>query len=216
MIKVTDAVYEILSSSDEELELMRQGLLNLSAFADKIHPQVEAKTWKKVKRATIIVALSRLQKNLPQIPALRPTIHLDELSLKSPLADVTFEKNRRTLERSRSLSAFLVQHNPHFFTITQGMNEVTIIVSQEQLEITLEYFDSKPKALFKDLVGVTVKFSERYIQQPNVIYTILSLLAAKRVNIVEIVSTYTELTVVIDQGELNLAVETLNTLFRRK
>src|SRR5258708_907078 len=145
MIKIADIVREIVESSDNELELMRSGLLNLSAFAAKIQPLIEEKAWKKVQKSTIVVALSRLQQKLPEISPLRPVIHIHELSVKSPLVDITYEKTRQSLEQSRSLSAFLSQQNPQFFTVTQGMNEVTIVVSQEQLELTLEYFDAEPK-----------------------------------------------------------------------
>jgi aspartokinase len=216
MIKISDIVHDILQSSNIELEAMRLGVLNLSAFAEKIHAQVEEKAWKSVKKTTIVVALARLQKKLALIPPLQPKVILDELSVKTPLADITFEKTRQTIEQSRSLSAFLAQHNPQFFTITQGINELTIVVSQEQLDLTLDYFDAQPKSLFKDLVGVTVKFSEKYIPEPNVIYAILSAVAAQRINITEVISTYTELTLIVNSAELDVIIKTLNQFFLKK
>lgn len=213
MLKVSTIVNNLLQSSELGLEAMRSGILNLSSYADSIHKQVEKETQKNVKKATIVVALSRLQKNLKNIPSLRPVVYLEELSVKSPLADVTFEKIQATIEKSRSLAALLYQHDPQFFTITQGINELTIVVSQEQLDLTLEHFGTQPKALSTNLVGITVRFSQKYISEPNVIYSILSTLAAKRVNITEIISTYTELTVIVQQSQLEVTIQTLNQFF---
>jgi len=214
MLKVSEITQDILQSADLELEAMRKGVLNLSAYAEQIHDEVENRTFKKVKKTTIVVALSRLQTRLSNIPTLQPQIYLDKLSVKSPLVTITYEKTRQSLEQSRSLSVFLSHHDPQFITITQGTDELTIIVSQDQLDTTLEYFDAEPKAVCHNLVGVTVQFTEKYLSQPNVIYTILAALAGKRINIIEIVSTYTELTVIIEQAQLEVAIRTLNRFFR--
>jgi aspartokinase len=213
MIKVSDIVSELLYSTDLELEAMRKGLLNLSAYAEQIHPEVEKRAWKEVKKTTIVVALSRLQAKVAQVAPLRPQVNLNELSVKSPLADITFEKTQHSIKQSRSLSAILSKFDPQFLTITQGINEITVVVSQDQVDVVLQHFQTKPKATFADLVGVTVSFSEKYLAEPNVIYAVLSALASKRINIVEIVSTYTELSVIIGKTQLELCIQTLNQFF---
>ncbi len=213
MIKISDIVQDILSASDLELEAMRQGVLNLSAYAEKIHPEVEKRAWKTVQKTTIVVALSRLQLKLSKISPLRPKIVLRELTVKSPLADITYEKTRETIKQSRSLSTIFSQAEAPFLTVTQGMNEITVIVSQDQLVAVMAHISVKPKSLFRDLVGITVTFSEKYLLEPNVIYAILAALAGKRINIIEIVSTYTELSVIISQSQVDLCIQTLNQFF---
>ncbi len=213
MLKVSEIVKDILSSSDIELEAMRAGILNLSAYAAKIQPEVEKRCWKPVQKTTIVVALSRLQVGVAKIAPLKPVIKFTELSVKSPLAEITFEKTLHSIQQSRTLSSFLQKHEPAFLTITQGINEITVIVSQEQELRVIKHFATPPKASFVNLVGVTVSFSEKYLREPNVIYTVLSALAGQRVNIIEIVSTYTELSVIIDQKQLELCITTLNQFF---
>lgn len=213
MLKISDAVKEILESSDTELEAMRSGVLNLSAYAAEIQNTVEKKTFKKVQKTTIVVALSRLQPKVGKLAPLKPAVHLNQLSVKSSLADITFEKNEHTFKQSRSLSAFLSKSEPQFLTITQGINEITVIVSEDQAELVLRHFHIKPKALYRELVGLTVTFSEKYLSEPNVIYAILASLAGKRVNIIEIVSTLTELSVIIHQTQLEASIHILNEKF---
>lgn len=215
MIKVSDIVYEILQGSETALEAMRLGVLNLRAFARQIQPQVEAKTFKTVKIGTIVVALFRISKRLDSIDPLQPHIILEELSIKSPLSDVTFENTRENARLAHTFSRLLGDSDGYFFTITQGVNEITIIVSDNLKPKLLRHFAHKPKSIFENLVGVNVRFGEQYLSQPNVIYAILAKLAAKRINVIEIVSTYTGLMLVIENKEMELAISQLNGLFKK-
>ena len=210
MLKISDAVAEILFSSDLALEALRSGILNLSAYAAQILPQVEATTYKTVQVPSIVVALSRIAKTLDQSASLKPKVQLDEISIKSPLCDLTFEKTTQTLHQARTLAHHLDIQNQHFLTMTQGVNEITIIATQEYRAEILEHFKTPPKQMFSELVGVSMRFSETYLSEPNVIYTLLSFLAVKRINLIEIISTYTELTVVIEQKQMQLALLALN------
>lgn len=211
MIKIIDTVFELLSASPVALEALRANVLNLSAYAEQIHGQVEAKTFKPVKKATIVVALSRLAKKVDGIPPLQPPISLHELSIKTPLVDITYDKTEISSGTLRSLPQKISQAS--FLTFTEGINEVTIIASEDAKEKILGHFQTKPKAVFVDLVGVSSTFSEADLFQPNIIYGILAILAGKRINIVEIVSTYTELTIIIEKNDLEKTVQVLRGFF---
>jgi aspartokinase len=52
--------------------------------------------------------------------------------------------------------------------------------------------------LNKDLGAVTVRFGHDVLQIPNVTFEVLKLVALNNINIIEIVSTSQELTLVID------------------
>ncbi len=216
MLKIAEVVEEILTESDLATEALRQGVLNLSAYADQIHSEVERRTWKAVRRPTIVVALSRIAQRINQVAHLVPSVHLDQLSIKSPVCDVTYERTRENSEFARSLVLQLERNENHFLTVTEGVNEITVLASEDQYQRILDHFPPQPVAQYRDLVAITVTFSNNYIPEPNVIYAILTRLAAKRVNLIEIVSTYTALTMVIERKEMETAVNQLNTLFKDK
>ncbi len=214
MRKISDIVFELLQASETALESMRAGILNFSAYAEFVQPEVEKLAWKPVKKTTIVVALSRIAKSMEELHALRPQVVLDELSIKSPLCDITYEKTKHTAKQIRTLSQELGDKENTFLIVTQGMSEITIITLEEDEQKITRHFSHPPKSIYRDLVGVSVRFSEQYLIQPNVIYSILSLLAAKRVNLIEIVSTYTELTMVIEKREMEVAITALNRSFK--
>lgn len=207
MLKVIDAVKNVISSDEVAIEAMRSGILNFSAYSELIHKKIENLTFKEVKKTTIVVALSRMAQKIYDVTPLKTQVKFDEISIKSPLVDITFDKTPENIAILRSLIEKISQNK--FLTFTEGINELTIIASADQKETILENFKSKPKITIENLVGLSLRFSDNYINEPNVIYSILSLLASKRINLSEVVSTYTELTLVISENDLDKAIKAL-------
>lgn len=213
MRTVTDSVRHILFSSDTALEALRNGILNLSAYAHLISPQVEQETWKSVKTGTITVALSRIASEVTAISPLRPKVRITNLSIQSDLCDISFEKSESLLEKLPSLQNSLTHQGRSVFVETVGLSEVTFIISSDLKDDILELLQVEPKSVYSDLVGITVGFEKQYLVVPNVIYSLISTVAAKRINIVEIVSTYTELMFVIEARDGEECMRALESHF---
>ena len=214
MITITNTTRLILLEDDIALQSLQAGLLNLSAYAQQILPKVEAKTLKKVKKGTVVVALARIAKEIDGSINLRPKVILDDLSIKSPLCDITFNKTKLNRKKLATLYQSIEIKENFFFTTTQSMSEITIVAPQSLLESILNHFEDEPKAIFKDRVGITVRFSKEYLSVPNVLYTIQSALAVHSVNFTELISTYTELSFIIDKKYLQVSVQALQDFLR--
>ena len=94
--------------------------------------------------------------------------------------------------------------------MTQGINEITIVAESQVAQV----FRSKLKGIHKiydkdNLVGITAKFKVGNLELPNLIYTLTRRLAFKAINIIEIVSTATELTYIINRKDLEVALNQL-------
>lgn len=215
MKTVTDSVRSILFSSDTALEAMRSGILNLSAYACVIKPMVEKETWKQVKAGTITVALSRIAAQLQTVEPLRPAVTISDLSIQSDLSDISFEKTEKLLELLPQLQTALHHKRRGVFVQTIGMSEVTFITSAELKDVLLQTIHEEPKSMYEGLVGITVGFDTKYLSLPNVIYSLISTVASKRINIIEIVSTYTELMFVVEAKDREECVRTLEKHFTR-
>lgn len=217
MIKISDVAREILYSSEVALSAFNNGYLNLSAYAKTIRRDAEARTKKSVQTGSIVVALSRLKKSAGKHgrnKSLTPDIAIDDLSVKSGLVEVSFDRTRENLARLRELYRDPAINASDFFMVTQGTGEITIIALETALPHIIRVMrPAKPKATIKNLVGLTARFDEKYLKIPNVIFTFVRRLALKHINIAEIVSTYTELTFIIDQKDLQEAFLALNELF---
>lgn len=210
MIKVPEVVRELLFSSEVALSALSAGYLNFSAYAASIQPEVERRARKPVRVATIVVALSRLAKTIHGQPPLVPEARIENLSVKTGLVELTFEKTKLNRDRLQRLYQDKDFAAADFLTVTFGVGELSIVVPENLQKAVLRlYQNQKPKFFMTDLAGLTLRFDERYISVPNVIFAYLRPLALKRINIVEIVSTYTELTFIIHESDLKEAFVTV-------
>lgn len=213
MLTVTDAVRKILFSQDTPLEAMRSGILNFTAYAVQIKSAVEKETWKQVKLGTIVVALTRIAQELKEVATLRPNVRIDDLKIKYPLIDISYEKTEAVVNKLLGLQEVLSVTSRNVFVMTEGASEVTIIASEELKETIKSHFEVPPKALFDNLVGITVSFDPKYLAIQNTLYSLTSAVASRRINIIELVSTYTEIMFVIEEKDRSECVEALQHHF---
>ena len=214
MLKIADAVKNIIISDSIALEAAKKGLLNISAYAKKIKKTVETQTHKTVNKATIVTSLSRILQNLEKVPSIYPDVEIERTILISPLFEITVPKTPQALKVVKELYAQIQPSNTEFITVTQGVGEITIIAShalQTLIKSVCKKNRIKPALELENLLAVNIKFKEDYISQPNIIFALLNKLAVKKINVIEIVSTYTELTIVIESKNMKTAFDTLNS-----
>jgi hypothetical protein len=209
MIRVSEAVEQILYEDGFVLEALQRGILNISAYAKEIHKAVEVKTMKPVRMGTIVVALSRIADNA-RLQNFSPNVVLDSFSVTTSISEITFERTAESLERLITLSNSFT-NSGDFFTITEGLHEITIICSENVRDTIRSHFGIKPKVVIDDLVAVSVRFSTDYLDIPNTIYALVGALATRHINVMEIISTYTELTFIVYKNEMEKTIRALNT-----
>lgn len=216
MIKVTDIVEQIVKSDELALESLREGLLNLSAYADKIHSQVENATFKEIRKGTIVVALSRLAKDIEadKTPPLKPQLKLNNIGVKSSLYGIVFDKTADIQRKISVLHPFQISIDD-LFALSEGSSEVTLICTDKSKDKILSHFGAPAKFEFDDLVAITVQYSKDFAQTPNIYYVLISALAQKRINIVEIIANYTEVSFIVKKQDMEEALAALNMYFAK-
>ncbi|HSX05585.1 MAG TPA: hypothetical protein VLF69_03910 [Candidatus Saccharimonadales bacterium] len=209
MITIAQVVADILQHDDLAMAAARRGWLNLSAYARTIQPQVEGALVKEVQEASIITALSRATAGLP-LPAEPQTDSVQSLAVHSNLEGVTYERSEETSAKIREIYHQVNVDNKAFLTVTQGINEVTIVAEASVARVFRQALSGAHKVYDKrNLVGITVKFAPFNLEVPNLIFALTRRLAYKDINIIEVVSTATELTYIIERKNLSAALEQL-------
>ena len=98
----------------------------------------------------------------------------------------------------------------HFLTFTQGLFETTIITSTPLVPAVEKAFAAEQRiARLDDLAAVVIRLPADSVHQPGVHYSLLKQLAWHGLNVVEVVSTYTELTVVFARQDVDRAFSVL-------
>jgi hypothetical protein len=216
MLKTQHIVQDILFASQPELTALSRGVLNMSAYAKRIQHEVERRARKPVQVGTIVVALSRLAAEIEEEDPLLPEVRLDSLAVKSSLVEVTFSKTAENKARATKLYNDKQFANADFMTVTYGVGEISLFAPMPMLGVILQAFKpEKPKLCLPDLAALTVQFGTKYIDTPNIYFVLLESLAVRKINIVELISTYTELTFLVRQADLNELFVLMNSLMRQ-
>jgi hypothetical protein len=217
MLKVTDIVRDLLCSSEPELTVLSRRLLNLSAYAKRIQPEVQRRARKEVQVGTIVVALSRLSAELTNEDPLLPKIELDAIAVKSNLTEISFARSPANKMRAQKLLADKQLSQADFLTVTYGAGEISIFAPMALAQPILKSFrPNKPKLHLENLAALTVQFSEHYIDTPNMYFALMRAMAVRKINIVELISTFTELTFLVRQADLNELFQLMNSLMREQ
>jgi len=220
MTTISESVNEIVSRKPFLEETLASGLINLSSLAREIHPEVCEKLNKDVKHGAIVMALKRL----------KPTINfqinhrvkkviglLGDIIVRSNLIDFTYRNTPSLIKAQTKLLDNISKRDDVFFTFSKGIYETTIILS--------DTMEDKVKMLFKDekliykinnLSSITIKLPEEIAQVFGVFYHILKKLAYEGINILELVSTTHEFTVIVNDDDVDSAFSVLKSLKSEK
>ncbi len=216
MLKVTDIVRDILFSSELELTALSRRILNLSAYAKRIQKEVERRALKPVQVGTIVVALSRISAEVTEEDPLLPKIELEGLAVKSNLAEITFNKSSTNKQRTQKLYIDSQFAQTDFLAITYGAGEISIIAPMTLVKPVLKNFKpDEPKLLLENLAALTVQFGDHFIDTPNMYFALLRAISVRKLNLVELISTFTELTFLVRQSDLNELFILMNALMRK-
>ena len=213
MIKVADAVREIVDNDTALKTGLAQKLMNLSQVARHIHSTVEARTHKNVQLSAITMALSRLRAELPRFEA-NPDIGLaDRITVQRGLVVLTFP-NTASVHSGLLRLQERIREARRYLTITEGIREVTLITEQAMLEEVHDAVGERAARIARGIASLSVSLSEDNLAAPGVLYRLLQALALQGVNLAEVASTTTEFHVYLAETEVMLALDSLYGAFR--
>lgn len=211
MITINELLEQIILRTPFLEEGLSQGIINLSALSRKIRPQIEKELLKPVSESAILMALKRL---LPDIMSKSETMDINlkagDITVRSGLTEFTYLKSATLIENKMQLLDEIKSSGDFFVTITQGVHETTTIVNSS-LEKRLEEIFRGETLVKKidDLAAITIRLTGEMVYLPGVHYNILKQLAWHNINIIEVVSTYTEFNIILQKKEVDTSFSIL-------
>lgn len=213
--KVTE---DLINRSPFLREAMTDDLINISALARKLKPEIEEVVGKEVKEGAIVMAIKRMTPGLYHRLNVKITKVMGDLGdflVRSNLSDYTYENSETLKSKQAELVQAINKDSDSFFALCKGVTETTFIVSQQKSATIEQIFKGeKLKSSTKDLASVTVKLPLINTEVYGIYYYILKHLAWEGINIVEIVSTSNEFTVVVKQDDVDKAFKILMQIKR--
>lgn len=207
MIKVGEKIEEIIKGDHEALFCLSRGILNLSSYARGIHDTVEKMTKKDVKLSTIIMALSRLKQKIIGTTPLLQEVTIDGMTVKTPLAEVVFEKTSITISRLLLVQKNIKPKSDEWFTFSQNSKAVIIICSESRIEAVTSCMGIKPLLVLKDLTAIGLSINASYHSKPNITFSLLHKIAEREIPLAEIFTTRDEMMFIFETKYLSQVVE---------
>ncbi len=215
-ISVSDTVSEIVSRKPFLEEALASGLINLSSLARDIFEEVSQRMNKPIKHGAIVMALKRLKPDVNyQInERIKQVVDLmGDITVRSNLADYTYRNSDSLTTNQTRLLEMISKRKEIFYTFSQGIYETTIILSNIIANEVNEIFkDEYLTFKIDNLSSITIKLPEENTSVFGVYYHILKKLAYEGINILEIVSTTHEFTIIVNDRDVDAAFSVLKRL----
>ncbi len=211
MITINELLEQIILRTPFLEEGLSQGIINLSALSRKIRPQIEKELLKPVSASAILMALKRL---LPDIVSKSENMGINlkagDITVRLGLTEFTYLKSATLIENKMQLLDEIKSGGDYFVTITQGVHETTTIINSS-LEKRIEEIFGGETLIKKidDLAAITIRLTGEMVYLPGVHYNILKQLAWHNINVIEVVSTYTEFNIILQKKEVDTSFSIL-------
>lgn len=215
MITVSEAAQRIIKRSRYLQEALEKGIINISALARYIQPELEEMLVKKISKSAIIMAINRLSQT-PKSGLRYKNIFKDppDMITRSNLIGINIANSKNLANVYVEVSKVKTEY---FFTLTEGIFETSIFLSRSLYADVKKYLkDETIITQLNDLSAITIRLPKEAIFTPGIFYFFLKSLAWEEINIVEIVSTYREFTLILERKDTNKAFSILQSLFFQK
>lgn len=219
MKTISSVVEEIIKEKPFLEEALSQDLINLSALARQILPQVEEALRKEIKEGAIVMALKRLS------PVLQFEIEgrikeaiksLGDITVRSNLADYTYKNSDTLITKQSMLLDKISMEKDIFYTFSQGVYETTMIMSNTMEKKLEEYFRSEQLiSKMTDLASITIKLPTINSRVSGLYYFIFKKIAWEGINLLEVVSTTNEFTLIVREEDVDRAFSVIKKLSAR-
>lgn len=211
-------VEEIIKKSPFLEEALAEGLINLSSLSRQIKAEIDEELNKDVKIGAIVMALKRLSPKFDptfQIKIRKVVSKLGDITVRSKITYYTFENSESLIECQSQLLKKLKGKKDIFFAFSQGVYETSIILSDsENNDINDIFKNEKQLQASTGLSSLTIKLPSENADVSGIYYFILKKLAWEGINILDIISTMHEFTIIVNDENIDRAFSILKNINR--
>jgi hypothetical protein len=207
MITVPEKVEELVNRSPYLREAISDKLVNLSALARQLKPEIEKELVKDISESAVFIALQRYAATMKPYYQVNPADYLANMALRSDLFELTVKNSPALLAKLSLLAQVIDDRHTSLFVFTQGQHETTIITSKildKDLKAALK--DETIVSTIPDLTGISLQRTHGQIETTGVLQFPLRILAWEGISVIEIITTLNEIMMVLRDFEVDRAV----------
>lgn len=216
MIKIANIAARLIEQMPFIAEAMQAGLINISALAREIQPEVSKQVGRPVQTGAIVMAIQRMP-SVGLVQSERSLAQffrsLQDMSVRSDLLDYTFQNSETLSARQAQLFAQIGRQPKVFYSVSRGIAETTLLIARTfEQEVDALFAGERWLSKEGNLNAITLMLPLENRQIFGIYYHILRQLAWQGINVVEVVSTSNEFTIVVGDEDLEQAFSVLAQL----
>ncbi len=215
MVTISHLVAKMIEKKPFLEEALAQGIVNYAALAEKLTPFIEKELGKKVRYSAVMMAIRRFRETIERGFVVGSNLKFKDtdITIKSDLVEITLLKSPSALQNVQKVYSIADNQRGDFLTVTQGIYEVMVICPKQLKSQVIKLFYSEKKlAVIDGLAALTLKLPVDAVDTIGYFYAVTKALNWDNINIVEIVSTFTEMTYVLKEDDVARAFDVLKTL----
>ncbi len=214
MATISHLVKHLIRDKPFLQEALANKLISYGNLAEQLRSKIEQELDKQVKHSAVVMALRRYADELAkENETVKPFNYKSELIMKTNICDICVARKPSLMTKLKKLYEMVNFQKGDTLNVILGNFEVSIVTNEKYKQKFVNFLKGE-KILNKEskLVALTMRFSDDFIHTPGVIFHTIRKLAWENINIFEIISTLSELTLILREKDSIKAYETLQKL----
>ena len=215
MVTISNSVKDILSKQVFLQEAINRDIVSFNLLARHLRPDIEKELGKSVKHSAVVMALRRHAEKVERKKDHIKFNYFRETILKTDMCYIIIAESATSLSKVQNLYNEIEFKQGGIYNIVHGNYEIGIITNQRYKDILLELLhDEKVSHVVEDLAVISLTHTQDFLFTPGVIYNVLRFVAWENINILSIILTPQELSLVIPRTDAMKCYSTLERLVK--
>jgi len=209
MVTISHVIQDLLRRQVLIQEAINQKIVSFNKLAKVLKPQIEEELGKQVKHSAVVMALRRSSEKL-QKSSKEPSFSYSIETIKTDICYILLEESPDLLHKLKDFYAKIDFKKGGILNIIQGNFEVGIITNKKYQEDLLDLLhDEKVIETIDDLISISLTYSGAFLYTPGVIYDVTRFLTWENINVIDIILTKTEMSIIISNQDFTKAYRVL-------
>ena len=216
MPTISHIVKDILDRQVFLQEAINRGIVSHNLLAKNLKPEIESTLGKQVKTSAIVMALRRNSDKMEKRFS-EPSFSYSIETIKTDICYVVSEESPTLLSKIQNLCSIVDFRKGGILNIIQGNFEVAIITNKKYKEDLLDLLhDEKVLDTVDDLVSISLTYSKDFLFTPGILYDITRFMAWENINVIDMILTKTEMSLIVYKKDLTRCYKTLGRFAEEK
>ncbi|MGI8647544.1 MAG: hypothetical protein DLM55_10490 [Acidimicrobiales bacterium] len=216
MITIKDRIDQRLTRSPYLRDALARGLVNMSALARELQPEIAKDLKKPVSEPAVLMALKRLSDSLTSATSQHAHRHFAGLSLRSDLTQLTVTNSERLGPTMAEILMRTRKDQSSFFVLARGSYETSMVFSLGLRSIVESWMaNERVTQRREDLTAITLQRRSRQPDESNMLHVPLQILAWEGIDVLDVMSSSGEITMLVPTEDTERVVPALRTALQQ-